>query len=84
MKIHREATWRRCRCPNSCDGLNLGIATAQTAEEGIANFYSDKFSERNSQRRSLRQEQTHCVAQDASLRNQGQCDKMLSSSLTTG
>jgi rare lipoprotein A len=22
---------------------NLGIATAQTAEEGIANFYSDKF-----------------------------------------
>src|SRR5262245_5894767 len=23
--------------------LNLGIAAAQTAEEGIANFYSDKF-----------------------------------------
>ncbi len=22
---------------------NLGIATAQTAEEGVANFYSDKF-----------------------------------------
>jgi rare lipoprotein A len=26
--------------------LNLGIATAQTAEEGIANFYSDKFQGR--------------------------------------
>ena len=25
---------------------NLGIATAQTAEEGIANFYSDKFQGR--------------------------------------
>ena len=41
--FHYEAVWHRCRCRNSCDAWNLGIATAQTAEEGIANFYSDKF-----------------------------------------
>lgn len=28
---------------NLATAWNLGIATAQTAEEGIANFYSDKF-----------------------------------------
>ena len=54
---------------------NLGIATAQTAEEGIANFYSESFKEEDGQRRSLRQEQTHCIAQNTTLRNEGAGDQ---------
>ena len=54
----------------------FGIATAQTADEGIANFYSDKFQgKRPPAARFTTQEQTHCVAQNTRLRNEGAGDK---------